>query len=583
MASHLIGFCCKYERLSFHLIRSFFPLNAPCCSLVSNAHPPLSSPQSSSFAPLFPTRSFFSTLETPPKAVSEKQAAKKQREQAEGTLAAEAANVQHLIEPEEAEPETEEAEQEGKEDNGSESVFDISAGDVSDCPPGLQQFVFSLPHPCSYSADPEELNIEQIKDVVNTLLGRNSYNKGAATRAAATAAAKEATTTAGAGAAGRRPGVYSEPSRWCSESGPQKRDQDEFDDNLLLQYPEPNVLWPNPLLHNHRLQPFTCDVQAAADAEEEAAGGAKADAAAAGGAAAYTQDLNALQLRVNRLRLEELWKYSGVYGLSWDELDEVYIQFRRQQHQRQQQWDLRKQQILEYAAVVCKRRLRAKRKEYLKEVGVEISDLEEETREQILVPRSLFRRMTRRLYYKWHDAYFSPWRPGGLQSVLKAFITIRMLQRETNERFLHLNDCRFSSFDAFGHKETDKDKRTNNATRNTTNTVAKDTEESITEDRKTANQMQMEFKLQRILKRKYRRHPIGSKMTQQQQPQQRAPQTETQEGEGASLHAADSRHGADSLSAADAAPTVSAEEGVWDFTGVGRRGQGDKQMESLKQ
>lgn len=49
-----------------------------------------------------------------------------------------------------------------------------------------------------------------------------------------------------------------------------------------------------------------------------------------------------------------------------------------------------------------------------------------------------------RLFYMWHDAYFNPWSPGGLQSVLRAHITLRMLQRETNERFLHMKGKWFS-------------------------------------------------------------------------------------------------------------------------------------------
>lgn len=33
----------------------------------------------------------------------------------------------------------------------------------------------------------------------------------------------------------------------------------------------------------------------------------------------------------------------------------------------------------------------------------------------------------------------SPWKPGGLQKLMKAFVTLRMLQRESYERYLHFD------------------------------------------------------------------------------------------------------------------------------------------------
>ena len=282
---------------------------------------------------------------------------------------------------------------------GEDADFDyISAGDLSDCPPALQEFVFTNPHPFPFTVDPEDLTPGQIKAVVNTLLNRKNGNPAAAAGATAKAAAESG--TGATGAAGNGNGVYTEASRWCSESGLELHAGEE---EKWLQYPEPNVLWPNPLLHNHRLQPFTCSASSASDSEEKAEQATSATAPAAAAEKEEEEEVlscasrvNKLQLRLNRLRLEELWKYAGVYGASWDELEEVYIHFLQQQQQRQQQWDSRKQQILEYAGVVCTRRLRAKRKEYLKEVGVDIKDLDPDIVEDILRPRSLFRRMTRK-------------------------------------------------------------------------------------------------------------------------------------------------------------------------------------------
>lgn len=453
---------------------------------------------------------------------------------------------------------------------------DICAGDLSDCPPALKEFVFTNPHPFPFTADPEDLEPQQVKDVVKTLLSMRNCSTAAAVAGAApaapegtAAAASEAATPTGAATPAKptaegREGVYSEPSRWCSEPDMALNEEGE---TKWLQYPEPNVLWPNPLLHNHRLQPFTCTVPAEGKGGAAAEGTAESAAAAPAAVGGGPSRLNELQLRVNRLRLEELWKYSGVYGTSWDELDEVYVQFRQQQQQRQQQWDTRKQQILEYAGVVCARRLRAKRQEYLKEVGVKIEDLQPDTVEQILVPRSLFRRMTRRLYYKWHDTYFAPWRPGGLQSVLKAHVTLRMLLRETNERQLHLkDDAAAASLRPSGAA----------AGRHTANRTARD---NTTAAATTTNQQaQLQQQLERILRRRYSRQPIGSKMPDQQRevPKGDASKGRDREAHGAFLHADESMHAtAEPLHATPAvessAEVAKKEEGVWDFTGVRRR------------
>lgn len=251
---------------------------------------------------------------------------------------------------------------------------EISAGDLSDCPPALHEFVFTSPHPMRFTVDPEHLQPSQVKAVIRTLLERRKPPNDAQ--------------------------IYVEPSKWCAKN----EGQTERGEEKWLQYPEPNTLWPNPLLHNHRLQPFTC---VAGGASAKPATGQEGEIPKVLNEGIDTgnddaqilpggHDINKLQLHLNRLRLEQLWKYSGVHGISWDEIDEVYLSFRKEQQRRQKQWESRKQQILEYAGVVCARRLREQRLQFVKSAGADLDSLDEETREQLLVPRSLFRRMTRK-------------------------------------------------------------------------------------------------------------------------------------------------------------------------------------------
>ncbi|CDJ63118.1 Chromosome III, complete sequence, related [Eimeria necatrix] len=395
---------------------------------------------------------------------------------------------------------------------------EVSAGDLSDCPPALHEFVFTNPNPFPFSVDPETLEASQVKEVVNLLLGSNHSTH-------------------------IRDNVYSERSRWCSEAVSQTDPGERW-----LQYPEPNVLWPNPLLHNHRLQPFTCTstdavgpVQAvsgskhAEKVDKDATSVRHAPSDGVEDVSNHSARINELQLRVNKIRLEQLWKHLGVYGTSWDEIDEVYLRFRQQLQRRKERWDSRKQQILEYAGVVCSRRVRAQRAEFLKSAGVELEAFDDETKEQLLVPRSLFRRATRKLYYKWHDAYFAPWRPGGLQSVLKAHVTLRMLQRETNERLLHLDFAGTSRRVSTGLVQSEE----------------RGTSTLVDTPKGSESEQHVEQKLLRILRQQHVRKPVGSR--------------------GADKLGVTSNTGDAQAVGEKSTETAEANEQNWDFTGVGRR------------
>lgn len=238
----------------------------------------------------------------------------------------------------------------------TQSTAAESDGDLSDCPPGLREFVFAPPHPFPLTVDPEFLEPEDVREVVRALLGdeRTSQAKGSPKIA----------------------------SVWCTGESAHSGS-----DWRWLQYPEPNALWPNPLLHNHRLQPLSCVIPS------ERPGHANEEPRAE---AERPENVDQLQAHLNSTRLQKLWKYSKVHGISWDELDDMYIQYRERQKERQQRWNDHKQQLLHYAGQVCARRLRAERTEYFKQRGVDLQGADEGARDALLQPRSLFRRMTRR-------------------------------------------------------------------------------------------------------------------------------------------------------------------------------------------
>ncbi|CBZ51435.1 conserved hypothetical protein [Neospora caninum Liverpool] len=236
--------------------------------------------------------------------------------------------------------------------------------------------------------------------------------------------------------------AHAEPSVWCTDtaSGGEAERETKRPDELppWFQYPDPNTMWPNPLLHNHRLKPFVRprpSLGAGVDEEqssERRRGAGEAEAAA----------LEDKQLRVNKHRLEHLWKFARSYGVAWDELDEVYIHFMQMKRTREERWEEHRTDLLQYAAVVAAREVREKRKKEIAEAGVDLAAVQPEHREQMCLPRSLHRKETRRLFFEWRRSYLGPWRPGGLQKLMKAVVTLRMLQRETNERFLFLGDAK---------------------------------------------------------------------------------------------------------------------------------------------
>ncbi|PFH32240.1 hypothetical protein BESB_021810 [Besnoitia besnoiti] len=282
-----------------------------------------------------------------------------------------------------------------------------------DCPNDLLEFLAPPPLENFFSVDGGDLEPEQVREVIRQVFRPAGRGALAADRV--------------------------EPSLWCRDGavgGSAAARGEELPP--WLKYPEPNALWPNPLLHNHRLKPFALPRPATAAAEGD---GEKAEDGErlSGRKKTAGESLAAQQLRANKSRLEHLWKFARSYGVAWDELDAVYIHFIEMRRAREENWEKHRNELLQYASIVAARELKERRKQEIKEAGVDLADVEPQHREHMLLPRSLHRQETRKLFFQWHRSYMGPWRPGGLQKLMKAVVTLRMLQRETNERFLFLN------------------------------------------------------------------------------------------------------------------------------------------------
>eukprot|EP00922_Rhytidocystis_sp_ex-Travisia-forbesii_P003094 GHVS01004543.1.p1 GENE.GHVS01004543.1~~GHVS01004543.1.p1 ORF type:complete len:272 (-),score=38.94 GHVS01004543.1:139-954(-) len=149
-------------------------------------------------------------------------------------------------------------------------------------------------------------------------------------------------------------------------------------------YPSPSALWPNPLLHNHRLKSF--GMEGGPTGEEEEA--------------------------TNSKRLSSLWRYSQSHGVGWDDLDRCYLYFISNKQKREKLWEAHRVQILQYASDVTQDKLIAYRKGYLKKKDVDVDEQieDDEIRSQMLCPRSIHRTWTRKLYRRWNYNYMSPFR-----------------------------------------------------------------------------------------------------------------------------------------------------------------------------
>ncbi|EUD65039.1 hypothetical protein C922_04550 [Plasmodium inui San Antonio 1] len=197
-------------------------------------------------------------------------------------------------------------------------------------------------------------------------------------------------------------------------------------------YPDRNVLWPNPLVYNHRLQPFLLERQK--DEESD------------------TFDMNKKHIEVNKRRLQNLWCYSSSYGVDWNTLDALFLNFKNEKEEHLRKWEENKNSIMMYASRVAKRKLIMSRKKLLDNLGIDYSsnvyanyedtgevdetyiEDDQEVEYNLLFPRSVFRK----LYFYWKDRYMHYYEDT-LCDYLKGEVVDLQLLREQNERNLHLS------------------------------------------------------------------------------------------------------------------------------------------------
>ncbi|GAW79263.1 hypothetical protein, conserved [Plasmodium gonderi] len=201
-------------------------------------------------------------------------------------------------------------------------------------------------------------------------------------------------------------------------------------------YPDRNVLWPNPLVYNHRLQPFVLEKKKNEDN--------------------VTFEIDKKHIEINKNRLQNLWCYSSSYGVDWNTLDALFLNYKNKKEEHLNEWEMNKNKIMLYASKVAKRKLIKSRKQLLDNLGIDYSnniyanyddihevnsidvDDEQMTEYNLLFPRSIFRNWTRTLYFYWKDRYMHYYEDT-LCDYLKGEVVDLQLLREQNERNLNLS------------------------------------------------------------------------------------------------------------------------------------------------
>jgi len=223
---------------------------------------------------------------------------------------------------------------------------------------------------------------------------------------------------------GRPPASWENPRQWVDlefeqaglahNNGPEIESQwgsPEF------QTPDSNVLWPHRALDEHRRRPF----RPPHDADEGI-------------------DLQK-QLETNKNRLQMLWQYSSSHGISWDELDEAYLQFAAMGKQKHKEW-IKGDESTQYTPkrLVAKDCAQKKAQKLMARIydKMEKEDIEKMASEDRLqtIHSGRTKRLASRFYREEKKRLLYPWRPGRLEGYLQQFVAAKMLRRETAERRL---------------------------------------------------------------------------------------------------------------------------------------------------
>lgn len=204
-------------------------------------------------------------------------------------------------------------------------------------------------------------------------------------------------------------------------------DSDEFP------HPDANVLWPHSSLNEHRSRPFSLPRQDSSPTTANLKG----------------SNMTAeQQLAVNRERLTALWNISSSHGISWDELDDAYVQFAKAGKQRYDMW-ARRQRAAKSVEPSKEPKTEERKKPELKsridpEVLASRAYQEAQARAVNYLKRycpdpavnypSRTRRLASRIYAEEKKKFLAPWKPGKLTAMLQQLVAARMCWRETEER-----------------------------------------------------------------------------------------------------------------------------------------------------
>lgn len=191
--------------------------------------------------------------------------------------------------------------------------------------------------------------------------------------------------------------------------------------------PELGVLWPHAAIDDHRSRGF-----ALPEHLQEGDASSLADAGK--------------KLKENRDRMQELWRMSGSHGISWDELDEAYVQFAKDGKSKFDKWSRQRKRKEEDAhfsedkfeiMAVEEKALALREAERILQKFTPPDDEGNEQRPLEVFP-SRTKRLQSRIYRQRKKRWLGPWAPGKLTASLRELVAARMLRRETEDRIYGL-------------------------------------------------------------------------------------------------------------------------------------------------
>nr|PVC51487.1 5'-3' exonuclease [Theileria orientalis] len=117
-----------------------------------------------------------------------------------------------------------------------------------------------------------------------------------------------------------------------------------------------------------------------------------------------------------KLRLKRLASLSFSHGISWDTLDNLYLDFFRAKTEALNLWDQSKLDLIQFAREVALSRISSS-----------------DALGQFRSSGRLLKLFTQRYYRRWFNCFMHPFSPGMLVKYLKAHVTFALLNRESQE------------------------------------------------------------------------------------------------------------------------------------------------------